>query len=86
MSIVTITLSSFFTFSSLKLPFLLVQFVHKLKSRPPTEETKLQLMHDIALESGIEWNSKTLEQKLYKNLPASAPVSAPNNLVEFLSC
>lgn len=49
------------------------EFVHKLKSTPPTKDMKLQLMQDIALESGIEWNSKTLEQKLYKSPAASVP-------------
>ncbi|XP_019251479.1 PREDICTED: uncharacterized protein LOC109230424 [Nicotiana attenuata] len=29
---------------------------------------KLQLMRDIAVESGIKWNSRDLEQKLYKQL------------------
>lgn len=49
------------------------EFVHKLKSTPPTKDMKLQLMQDIALESGIEWNTKTLELKLYKSPTAPAP-------------
>ncbi|XP_009624172.1 uncharacterized protein [Nicotiana tomentosiformis] len=44
------------------------EFVEKLKSQPPTKEMKLQLMRDIAVESGIKWNSRDLEQKLYKQL------------------
>jgi vacuolar protein sorting-associated protein IST1 len=30
---------------------------------------KLQLMHDIAQEFSIEWNSKSLEQKVFKPPP-----------------
>ncbi|XP_059303306.1 uncharacterized protein LOC132055476 [Lycium ferocissimum] len=44
------------------------EFLQNLKSVPPTKEMKLQLMKDIASESGIEWNSKTLEQKLFNPL------------------
>ncbi|KAH0763957.1 hypothetical protein KY290_020030 [Solanum tuberosum] len=44
------------------------EFLQNLKSVPPTMEMRLQLMKDIALESGIEWNSKALEQKLYNPL------------------
>ncbi|MCD7450828.1 hypothetical protein HAX54_008571 [Datura stramonium] len=44
------------------------EFLQNLKSVPPTKEMKLQLMKDIASESGIEWNSKALEQKLYNPL------------------
>ncbi|XP_016444578.1 uncharacterized protein LOC107769833 [Nicotiana tabacum] len=43
------------------------EFVQNLKS-VATKEMKLQLMKDIASESGIEWNSKALEQKLYNPL------------------
>ncbi|XP_068345394.1 uncharacterized protein [Pyrus communis] len=46
-------------------PFLNKEFVERLKSKPPTKETKIQLMHDIAREFSIEWDSKALEQKLY---------------------
>uniref|UniRef100_A0A5B7ARV9 Putative Regulator of Vps4 activity in the MVB pathway protein n=1 Tax=Davidia involucrata TaxID=16924 RepID=A0A5B7ARV9_DAVIN len=42
----------------------------KINSMPPTKDMKLQLLQDIALESGMEWDSKALEQKLYKP-PAS---------------
>lgn len=42
------------------------EFVAKLKSSPHSKDKKLQLLQDIAHESGIEWNSKALEQKLYK--------------------
>ncbi|KAK1376019.1 Ist1 domain-containing protein [Heracleum sosnowskyi] len=42
------------------------EFVAKLKSVPHSKDEKLQLLQDIAHESGIEWNSKALEQKLYK--------------------
>nr|KJB13163.1 hypothetical protein B456_002G059700 [Gossypium raimondii] len=42
----------------------------KLQGEPPTKEMKLQLMHVIAKEFSIEWDSKALEQKLFK-LPSS---------------
>ncbi|KAI5594005.1 hypothetical protein POPTR_003G054601v4 [Populus trichocarpa] len=45
------------------------EFVDMLKPKSITEEMKLQLMHDIALEFSIEWNSKSLEQKLFKPPP-----------------
>ncbi|KAL3840900.1 hypothetical protein ACJIZ3_025491 [Penstemon smallii] len=41
------------------------QFVEKLKSGLPSKDLKLQLLQDVALESGLEWNSKALENKLY---------------------
>ncbi|XP_022714967.1 uncharacterized protein LOC111274520 [Durio zibethinus] len=46
------------------------EFVQKLKAEPPTKEMKLQLMHDIAQEFSIEWDSKALEQKLFKTPPS----------------
>ncbi|GMI82070.1 hypothetical protein HRI_001876300 [Hibiscus trionum] len=45
------------------------EFVQNLKAEPPTKEMKLQLMHDIAQELSIEWDSKALEQKLFKPPP-----------------
>ncbi|KAH8514432.1 hypothetical protein H0E87_007311 [Populus deltoides] len=45
------------------------EFVDMLKPKSITEEMKLQLMHDIAQEFSIEWNSKSLEQKLFKPPP-----------------
>ncbi|XP_059643107.1 uncharacterized protein LOC132284977 isoform X2 [Cornus florida] len=45
------------------------EFVEKLKSVPPTKDMKLQLMQNIGLVLGIEWDSKALEQRLY-NPPA----------------
>lgn len=44
------------------------EFLQNLKAVPPTKEMKIQLMKEIASESGIEWNSKALEQKLYNPL------------------
>ncbi|KAF3450763.1 hypothetical protein FNV43_RR06852 [Rhamnella rubrinervis] len=41
------------------------EFVEKLKPKHATKEMKLQLMHDIAKEFSIEWDSKALEQRLY---------------------
>ncbi|XP_021298595.1 uncharacterized protein LOC110427410 [Herrania umbratica] len=49
--------------------FLNQEFVWKLKAEPPTKEMKLQLMHDVAQEFSIEWDSKALEQKLFKPPP-----------------
>ncbi|KAJ6696226.1 REGULATOR OF VPS4 ACTIVITY IN THE MVB PATHWAY PROTEIN [Salix koriyanagi] len=46
-----------------------VQFVDMLKPTSITKEMKLQLMQDIAHEFSIEWNSKSLEQKLFKPPP-----------------
>ena len=50
------------------------QFSEKLKSGHHSNDTKLQLLQDIAAESGFEWSSKALENKLFrdayhKNLP-----------------
>lgn len=42
------------------------RFVRKLKSQPPTKDMRIQLMQEIAVEFGIRWNSKALEQKLSK--------------------
>ncbi|KAE8736126.1 Detected protein of unknown function [Hibiscus syriacus] len=42
------------------------EFVQKLKVEPPTKEMKIQLMHNIAQEFSIEWDSKALEQSLFK--------------------
>ncbi|XP_038714308.1 uncharacterized protein LOC120007899 isoform X2 [Tripterygium wilfordii] len=51
-------------------PFTSKEFVEKLSSKTVTKEMKLQLMHDIAQEFSIDWDAKSLEQKLYK-LPSS---------------
>ncbi|XP_050384513.1 uncharacterized protein LOC126801098 [Argentina anserina] len=45
------------------------ELVNKFKSKPPTKEMKVQLMHDIAKEHSIEWDSKALEQKLFTPPP-----------------
>ncbi|KAI3786064.1 hypothetical protein L1987_45191 [Smallanthus sonchifolius] len=47
-------------------PYVNQEFVKNLKADPPTEQIKLQMMYEIALEYGINWDSKALEQKLYK--------------------
>ncbi|XWS11909.1 hypothetical protein CRYUN_Cryun37aG0045600 [Craigia yunnanensis] len=57
--------------------FLNQEFVQKLRAEPPIKETKLQLMHDIAQEFSIEWDSKALEQKLF-NPPPSEQNEAEN--------
>ncbi|CAI9771210.1 unnamed protein product [Fraxinus pennsylvanica] len=41
------------------------EFVEKLKRDRPSKDLKLQLMQDIATESGLDWNSKALENELY---------------------
>nr|GLL23501.1 uncharacterized protein LOC109188208 isoform X1 [Ipomoea trifida] len=46
--------------------FVYKEFVQNLKSGRPSKDMKLQLMQDIASEWGIDWNSKALEQQLYK--------------------
>ncbi|XP_062008340.1 uncharacterized protein LOC133725204 [Rosa rugosa] len=47
------------------------EFADKFKSKPPTKEMKVQLMHDIAREYSIEWDSKALEQKLFTPPPTN---------------
>ncbi|XP_011007592.1 PREDICTED: DNA (cytosine-5)-methyltransferase 1-like [Populus euphratica] len=46
------------------------EFVEMLKPKSTTKEIKLQLMHEIAQEFSIEWNAKSLEQKLFKPPPS----------------
>ncbi|KAH6800551.1 Regulator of Vps4 activity in the MVB pathway protein [Perilla frutescens var. hirtella] len=41
------------------------QFTEKLKLDPPLKDMKLQLLQEIAAESGLEWDSKALENKLF---------------------
>ncbi|XP_008228522.1 PREDICTED: uncharacterized protein LOC103327924 [Prunus mume] len=50
-------------------PFVNKELVERLKAKPPTKEMKIQLLHDIAQEFSIEWDSKALEQKLYTPSP-----------------
>lgn len=57
-----------------------IQFVQKLKAEPPTKDTKLQLMHDIAQEFSFEWDSKALEQKLFKPPPLEQVNFLPRTL------
>ncbi|KAG4917589.1 hypothetical protein JHK82_055062 [Glycine max] len=40
------------------------EFVEKLRQDLPSKEMKIQLLHDVAQEFSIEWNSKALEQRL----------------------
>ncbi|XP_010062462.2 IST1-like protein [Eucalyptus grandis] len=46
-------------------PFVNKEFVEKMRTPERTKDMKLQLMHDIALEFSVDWDSKALEQKLY---------------------
>ncbi|XP_027343441.1 vacuolar protein sorting-associated protein IST1 [Abrus precatorius] len=41
------------------------EFVERLRQDPPSKEMKIQLLHDLAKEFSIEWDSKALEQRLY---------------------
>ncbi|XP_057772994.1 uncharacterized protein LOC130992397 [Salvia miltiorrhiza] len=41
------------------------QFTEKLKANPPSKDMKLQLLQEIAAESGLEWDAKALENKLF---------------------
>ncbi|KAL2462691.1 uncharacterized protein Fot_53928 [Forsythia ovata] len=41
------------------------EFVEKLKRGSPSKDMMLELMQDIASESGLEWNAKALENELY---------------------
>ncbi|KAL1810524.1 hypothetical protein ACET3Z_027514 [Daucus carota] len=57
------------------------EFVAKLKSAKHSKDEKLQLLRDIARESSILWNSKALEQRLYKPPAVQQPpiiVQKPN--------
>ncbi|KAK9269705.1 hypothetical protein L1049_001483 [Liquidambar formosana] len=40
------------------------EFVENLSSKPPTQEKKLQLMQDIALEFSIRWDSRAFEKRM----------------------
>lgn len=44
-----------------------IQFSEKLKSGHHSNDMKLQLLQNIAAESGIEWSSKALENKLFRD-------------------
>ncbi|XP_047329331.1 IST1-like protein [Impatiens glandulifera] len=41
------------------------EFMEKMKAIKPTKDMKLQLLEDIAMEYGLKWDCKSLEQKLY---------------------
>ncbi|KAK7390499.1 hypothetical protein VNO78_25806 [Psophocarpus tetragonolobus] len=45
-------------------PYISIQFVEKLKQELPSKEMKIQLLHDLAQEFYIEWDSKALQQRL----------------------
>ncbi|KAJ0680234.1 putative vacuolar protein sorting-associated protein Ist1 [Helianthus annuus] len=50
-------------------PYVNQEFVKNLKAHIPTKEIRLQMMEEIAMEYGIEWDSKVFEQKLCKPPP-----------------
>lgn len=60
------------------------EFVEKLKAKPSTKEMKIQLLQDIALESGKPWDSKALLQKLYVS-PSSEYVSSEDSKDEIVN-
>ncbi|XP_057732545.1 uncharacterized protein LOC130947842 [Arachis stenosperma] len=45
-------------------PYTSKELIDKLKKDPPSREMKIQLLHEIAQEFSIEWDSKALEQRL----------------------
>ncbi|KAF8025557.1 hypothetical protein BT93_F2408 [Corymbia citriodora subsp. variegata] len=45
------------------------EFVDKMRSPECTKDMKLQLIHNIALEFSVDWDSKALEQKLFNPTP-----------------
>ncbi|CAI9114117.1 OLC1v1014766C1 [Oldenlandia corymbosa var. corymbosa] len=59
------------------------EFANKLKSGPPERGLKLQLMQDIASECGLEWDSKTFEQKIHKSPRLSEPDIMKNGHASF---
>lgn len=48
------------------------EFVDKLKMEPPTIDMKLQLMQDIAQESGVQWSRNAAKEKLFKKAKNSS--------------
>ncbi|GER48361.1 regulator of Vps4 activity in the MVB pathway protein [Striga asiatica] len=45
--------------------FINKEFSEKMRSWLPSKESKLQLLQEIAAESGLDWDSKALENKLF---------------------
>ncbi|CAL5199876.1 unnamed protein product [Lathyrus oleraceus] len=41
------------------------EFIERLKRNPPSKEMKIQLLHELAQEFSIDWDMKSLEQRLY---------------------
>ncbi|KAL9304474.1 hypothetical protein ACSQ67_021737 [Phaseolus vulgaris] len=46
-------------------PYANKELVESLRKDPPTRETKIGLLHDIAQEFSIDWNDKSLRERLY---------------------
>lgn len=61
-------------------PFVNKQFVEMLQNKPVTKEMKLQLMHAIAQEYNIEWDAKSLEQKLFRPPPQRQDQHGPGSV------
>lgn len=46
-----------------------MQLVERLKAEPPSKEMKVELLQEIARENSINWDAKSLEQRLYTRPP-----------------
>lgn len=62
------------------------QFMEKLKSSYPSKEMKLQLLQDVAAESGVDWSSKALENKLYHETAGKKDTADDFKDELYLSC
>ncbi|KAI3737625.1 hypothetical protein L2E82_27634 [Cichorium intybus] len=51
--------------------FINKEFVNLLKRDHPTHDMKIQLLQEIALEHGLEWDPNSLEQNSYKPPPSN---------------
>ncbi|XP_010538026.1 PREDICTED: uncharacterized protein LOC104812521 isoform X2 [Tarenaya hassleriana] len=60
--------------------FVSQELVDKFKVEPPSKQMKLQLMHEIAREYSVEWDSKSLEQRLYTPPPPQHPSAQGNHV------
>ncbi|KDP37221.1 hypothetical protein JCGZ_06277 [Jatropha curcas] len=60
-------------------PYTNKEFAEMLRPTSASKEMKLQLMHEIAEEFSIEWNSKSLEQKLFKPPSTQEDQHRPKN-------
>ncbi|KAK6124977.1 hypothetical protein DH2020_041251 [Rehmannia glutinosa] len=59
--------------------FINKEFAEKLKYGLPSKDAKLQLLQDIAAESGLEWDSKALENKLFNESAYNENIAKESN-------